>query len=62
MCGKTGTAEVGDEKTGDNAWFAGFSQREDFPYAIVVLIEDSDISARAAAIPVANKVLQSIGG
>lgn len=62
MCGKTGTAEVGDEKTGDNAWFAGFSQREDFPYAIVVLIEDSESSARAAAIPVANKVLQSIGG
>lgn len=62
MCGKTGTAEVGDEETGDNAWFAGFSQREDFPYAIVVLIEDSESSARAAAIPVANKVLQSIGG
>lgn len=62
MCGKTGTAEVGDEETGDNAWFAGFSQREDFPYAIVVLIEDSSSSARTAAIPVANQVLQSIGG
>lgn len=62
MCGKTGTAEVGDEKTGDNAWFVGFSQREDFPYAIVVLIEDSESSARTAAIPVANQVLQSIGG
>ncbi|MBE6755855.1 MAG: penicillin-binding protein [Ruminococcaceae bacterium] len=62
MCGKTGTAEVGDDKTGDNAWFAGFSQRVDFPYAIVVLIEDSSSNARQAAIPVANKVLQSIGG
>lgn len=62
MCGKTGTAEVGDDKTGDNAWFAGFSQRDDFPYAIVVLIEDSGSSARQSAIPVANKVLQSIGG
>ncbi len=62
MCGKTGTAEVGDENTGDNAWFVGFSQKEDFPYAIVVLIEDSNVSARTAAIPVANKVLQSIGG
>lgn len=62
MCGKTGTAEVGDDKTGDNAWFVGFSQKEDFPYAIVVLIEDSSSNARQAAIPVANKVLQSIGG
>ena len=62
MCGKTGTAEVGDEKTGDNAWFVGFSQKEDFPYAIVVLIENSDSSARQVAIPVANTVLQSIGG
>ncbi len=60
MCGKTGTAEVGDEKTGDNAWFAGFSQKENFPYAIVVLIEDSSSSARLSAIPVANQVLQSV--
>lgn len=60
MCGKTGTAEVGSEETGDNAWFVGFSQKEDFPYAIVVLIEDSGSSARQSAIPVANKVLQSI--
>ncbi|MBQ7957147.1 MAG: penicillin-binding protein [Clostridia bacterium] len=60
MCGKTGTAEVGDENTGDNAWFVGFSQRSDFPYAIVVLIEDSDSSARSAAIPLANQVLQSL--
>ncbi len=62
MCGKTGTAEVGDEKTGDNAWFVGFSEKEDFPYAIVVLIENSSSSARQVAIPVANTVLQSIGG
>ncbi len=60
MCGKTGTAEVGDEKTGDNAWFLGYSERSDFPYAVVVLIEDSNLSGREAAIPVANKVLQSI--
>ena len=62
MCGKTGTAEVGDDNTGDNAWFTGFSLREDFPYAVAVLIEDSSGTARQTAIPVANKVLQSIGG
>ncbi len=60
MCGKTGTAEVGDEKTGDNAWFLGYSQRADFPYAVVVLIEDSKLTGREAAIPVANNVLQTI--
>jgi len=60
MCGKTGTAEVAGR--GDNAWFVGFSQREDFPYAIVVMIEDSSQSGSQAAIPVANNVLQSILG
>lgn len=60
MCGKTGTAEVGDT---NNAWFVGFSQREDFPYAVVVMIEKSSESGSMAAIPVANNVLQSmIGG
>ncbi len=62
MCGKTGTAEVGDDETGNNVWFVGFSQRQDFPYAVVVMIEDSSSTARTAAIPVANQVLQSIIG
>lgn len=60
MCGKTGTAEVGDDKTGNTVWFAGFSQRQDFPYAVVVMIEDSNNFATTEAIPVANQVLQSL--
>ncbi len=55
MCGKTGTAEV---TTGDtHAWFVGFSQRVDFPYAVVVCLENGGIGMYDA-IPVANEVLQ----
>lgn len=60
MCGKTGTAEVGDDKTGNTVWFTGFSQRQDFPYAVVVMMEDSSNFATTTAIPVANLVLQSL--
>lgn len=55
MCGKTGTAEV---TTGDtHAWFVGFSQRADFPYAVVVCLENGGIGMYDA-IPVANEALQ----
>lgn len=57
MCGKTGTAEV---TTGDDhAWFVGFSQREDLPYAIVVCLENGG-SGYDDAIPVANEVMQAL--
>lgn len=57
MCGKTGTAEVDGERP--HAWFMGFSQKEDFPYAIVVMVENGG-SASSVAIPVANKVMQAL--
>lgn len=59
VCGKTGTAEVGGGKS-PHAWFAGFSQKSDFPYAFVVVVENGGGGYRAAA-PVAAKVLQAIG-
>ena len=55
--GKTGTAEVPPDE--DHAWFAGFSQREDFPYAVVVCLENGG-SGYDDAIPVANAVLQAL--
>ncbi len=61
MCGKTGTAELGRDDL-NNAWFVGFSQREDFPYAVVVMVEETPLSASEIAIPIANEVLQSISG
>ena len=57
MCGKTGSAEVKDARS--HAWFVGFSQRYDFPYAVVVCLENGGIGYNDA-IPVANEVMQSV--
>lgn len=57
MCGKTGSAEVSNGKS--HAWFVGFSQKKNFPYAIVVCLENGGIGYNDA-IPVANKVMQKV--
>lgn len=58
MCGKTGTAEVTGHS--DTALFAGFSSDISFPYAIIVVVEDSHSTGYSMAIPIANRVLQSL--
>lgn len=58
MCGKTGTAEVQGKK--DTALFTGFSEDENFPYAIIVIVEDCGSYGATTAIPIANKVLQKL--
>ena len=55
LCAKSGTAEVGDGTS--HAWFTGFLDDADHPYAFVVLIENGGGGARNAG-PVANAVLQ----
>ncbi len=57
MCGKTGSAEVSNGKS--HAWFVGFSRKENFPYAIVVCLENGGLGY-THAIPVANKVMQKV--
>lgn len=57
MCGKTGSAEVIGDKS--HAWFVGFSQKENFPYAIVVCLENGGIGLYDA-VPVANKTMQAV--
>lgn len=57
MCGKTGSAEVSNGRS--HAWFVGFSQKKNFPYAIVVCLENGGIGFNDA-IPVANKVMQKV--
>ncbi|MBQ7295281.1 MAG: penicillin-binding protein [Clostridia bacterium] len=57
MCGKTGSAEVSNGKS--HAWFVGFSQKANFPYAIVVCLENGGLGY-THAIPVANKVMQKV--
>lgn len=58
ICGKTGTAEVGGDKT-PHAWFVGFSQNSETPYAFVVVVENGG-SGYEQAIPITNKVLAAI--
>lgn len=57
ICAKTGTAEVNGRKP--NAWFDGFLDDDDHPYAFVVCVEDGGFGQTVAA-PVANKVLQEL--
>ena len=58
ICAKSGTAEVGGNKR-PNAWFTGFLDDPDNPYAFIVLVENGGHGAQVAG-SVANKVLQSI--
>jgi cell division protein FtsI/penicillin-binding protein 2 len=56
MCGKTGTAQVSNGNP--HTWFAGYSQRDDLPLCIVVVLENSGGYGLTNAIPVANTVMQ----
>lgn len=58
ICAKSGTAEVGENKT-PNAWFSGFLDDEEHPYAFIVLVENGG-SGSSVAGSVANKVLQEV--
>lgn len=55
ICAKSGTAEIGPDKT-PNAWFTGFLQDEDTPYAFIVLVENGGGGATVAG-SVASQVL-----
>lgn len=57
VCGKSGIAEVGSGEP--NAWFVGFLDDPENPYAFVVLVENGG-SGTSVAGSVANKVLQDI--
>ena len=47
VCGKTGSAEVSDNKAVEtNAWFTGFIRDDAHPYAIAVVIEGGGAGAR----------------
>ena len=56
LCAKSGTAEVGDGTS--HAWFTGFLQDSDHPYAFVVVVEHGGGGLTAAG-SVANAVLQA---
>ncbi len=58
MCGKTGTAEVSENEK-PHSWFAGFSQNEQCPVAIVVIVENGGWGA-STALPIASEVMEEI--
>jgi peptidoglycan glycosyltransferase len=58
VCGKTGTAEVSSSADiAPHAWFTGFIDDEEHPYAICVVIENGG-GGGAVAAPVAASVLE----
>ncbi len=58
VCGKTGTAEVGDKST-PHSWFTGFCDNPDKPYAFVVIVENAG-AGKGVATTVASKVLKAL--
>lgn len=58
VCGKTGTAEVSSSASvAPHAWFTGFIDDEEFPYAICVVVENGGGGGTVAA-PIAAAVLE----
>ena len=58
LCAKSGTAEV-EGQDRPNAWFVGFLNDENNPYAFVVVVENSGYGSEVGG-NVANKVLQDL--
>ncbi len=56
LCAKTGTAELGGDLT-SHAWFVGFLDDEEHPYAFVVLVENGGGGLTVAS-PIAERVLR----
>lgn len=57
MCGKTGTAERDNGLP--TAWFAGFSYNDNFPYAVVAILEDSGSGLKYAG-SAASSIMQEL--
>lgn len=55
FCAKTGTAEIGEDKE-PNAWFVGFTQDEDCPYAFACVVEEGGYGIRAAGSVVSTAI------
>lgn len=56
LCAKSGTAEVGEGKK-PHSWFVGYLDRDDYPLAFVVVVENGGWGSREAG-QVAQKVLK----
>ena len=56
ICGKTGSAQV-DGQAEDNAWFIGFIDQENTPYAVCVAVMDVGSGGTVAA-PIAGEIFK----
>ncbi len=56
ICGKTGSAQI-DGQALENAWFTGFIDSQDAPYAVCVVVEDAGGGGSVAA-PLAGKIFK----
>lgn len=54
VCGKTGSAEM-DTQENTNAWFVGFLDEAEAPYALAIVVEDAGGGGSVAA-PIAQKI------
>ncbi len=55
VCGKSGTSQLGGDKT-SNAMFAGFVTDEEYPLAFIAVVEHGGYGS-AACVPILSKVL-----
>ena len=61
VCGKTGSAEISDDKNVEtNAWFAGYLQDEEHPYAVAVVLEQAGSGGNLAATLAAKALSEAI--
>ncbi len=61
MCGKTGSAEISDDKTVEtNAWFTGYLADEAHPYAVAVVLEKAGSGGNLAASLAAKALSEAV--
>ncbi len=60
ICGKTGSAEL-DTQENTDAWFVGFIDEENSPYALAIVLEDAGGGGSVAA-PIAGKIFKYLLG
>ena len=59
LCAKSGTAEVDKDTDHNTAWFVGFMDDADHPYAFVVGVEHGGSGSQTAG-PIAGSVLRTL--
>lgn len=59
LCAKSGTAQIDAVESHNIAWFTGFMDDAEHPYAFVVVVENGNSGSQTAG-PIAKKVLNAV--